>query len=549
MHRFATATLSLLALLPASQIYGQLTTITQAGSGETVQAMLSHTRSLAMTSDGRIWTVIHFNDGKGNGAKSQFLRIYSSSDNGKTWSHATTARAEGGIRGSLVTGTDGKTLHVAWRAFNGQVGSSVLYAPYDTVTGKWLGSDVVLAKGGSTTNQQYLEPQISVTAKGTLVVCFYQHRQGAFPAWSGAMTYNKGGSWTTPARVNVDTYGVLIDAMTAGEDVHFAYRTNSGLYGIRYRRFDTAADKWGGEGEQQVSQKNPANMRSSSGNMLAQAPNGDTYVLYALGDTAVGKGSIWVGYSQSGKYDFSTHVKVADDPPLQGGNFSYYNYTLSRSHDGRIYVLYSLASEGNANLYMRWLIAGKIFPSVPVRLVQGTTSQFTWIAGHRLAHGGFGFMATVRDTSHTGGRASFYGGQSNGAVVLHGRGCQGNLGTPPRLSADLPALGLTHNLALQDLPKSQPGIVFFGLSDKVLGGIPLPLDLTPLMMPGCFLVQDFFLTLGYAASSQGAAGVAIPFPNDPRLAGLPFYTQAFQIAPGANGQNALMTNGLSSIPR
>lgn len=551
-HRFLSFVTSLIAcalFLPGTCL-AQLNTVTTAGSGETVQGVLSGQQGLARTADGRLWAMTYYNDGKGNNAKSQFDRIYVSSDNGKTWKIATTTRTPGSVRGSLRTGVDGRTLHVAWQANDSTSATafySVYYATYDTVKSTWNGSDFRVAKGLNS-NNQYLSPDLVVTPKGTVVVCYNGHRQSS--AWSGRMRMLKNNSWRVEQRINVDLYGIQQDCQVHGEDVYFAYRTNSGLYGIRCRRYDTEKEAWGAEGEMRVSQANTTNSnRASSGNNLVVLSNGDIYVIYAKGTQAAGKGEIWVGIALGGTYKFTKHVKVDNDPSLRGGNFTYYSYGLSRTGN-RINVLYSKLSEKNVKLYLRWFIGSQLIPPVPVVLASGASREFEWISAHRNSSGQHGMMALLMDRGTAGGRVQALVRATDGASVFHGMGCAGKLALTPWLGASsLPSIGGKLDLAMKDMPKSTPALLFLGLSDRQLGPIPLPLSLAFIGMPGCQLVQDLIVTLGFGSKSNGTATMQLPMPNDQRFAGLPIYFQSFVVANGANGANALMTNGIAMTAR
>ena len=221
----ALASLFLLATDAQAQLYD----VVVAGSGETVQGSLSSQQGIARTSDGRLWALTYYNDGKAQGAKSQSDRLFVSSDNGKTWKLATTLRTPGAVRGSMRTGADGRTLHLVWQANDSTTTSSsfysVYYASFDTVTAKWNGTDFKVASGANS-NNQYQSPDVAITEKGTVVVAYNGHRQS--PSWSGRMRVYKNDSWQSERKVNVDTYGIQLDVQAHGEDVYFAYRTSFG---------------------------------------------------------------------------------------------------------------------------------------------------------------------------------------------------------------------------------------------------------------------------------------------------------------------------------
>jgi hypothetical protein len=86
----------------------------------------------------------------------------------------------------------------------------------------------------------------------------------------------------------------------------------------------------------------------------------------------------------------------------------------------------------------------------------------------------------------------------------------------------------------------------FGLSNTNYNGMPLPMSLTSLGMPGCWLLQD--LHIGDAVRLQmfgsTSAAIWIPVPNETRYAGMRAYFQVWAISPGANATGAVFSNGL-----
>lgn len=537
------------AVISGQELTAQLSTVTTATGSEVVQGVLSGQQGLARTADGRLWALTYYNDGKANGAQSMFDRIYVSKDNGKTWSLGTTVPKTGAVRGSIRTGVDGTTLHVVWQGNDSTTTSTsfytVYYATYDTLTGKWNGTPYKVAAGVNS-NDQYQSPDVVVTPGGTVVVAYNGHRQS--PSWSGRMRVLKGSTWSAEQRINVDTYGIQVDMQAHGEDVYFAYRTNSGGYGIRCRRYQTAIDKWGAEGEMQVSQANPTNTNpASSGNGLCVLPNGDVYVIYAKGTSSAGKGEIWVGIAPTGTYKFTTHVKVADDAAMIGGNKTYYHYALSRSGT-RVNVLYSKLSESNKTLYLRWFAGTTILPPTGIQQATGTANQFGFVSAHRDPLGEHGMMALTTDRGTPNRVQALVA--ATGFSILHQGGCMGSLKSQPALRpGSIPVLGQVFNLEHSRLPASAPALMLLGANAQTWGPIPLPLKLDGLGMPGCLLAQDILVTAGFVAKGDGTATLPLPIPSLPSLAGVPFYVQSFVIATGANKGNAVMTNGIAVNPR
>lgn len=85
-----------------------------------------------------------------------------------------------------------------------------------------------------------------------------------------------------------------------------------------------------------------------------------------------------------------------------------------------------------------------------------------------------------------------------------------------------------------------------GLSNTSFAGTPLPLALDALGMPGCWLLQDltFSNAVPLAMFGNTAAAITVPVPNQPGLAGLRAFFQAWAVAPGVNAAGAVFSGGL-----
>ena len=534
-----------LATLLVAPLPAQLTLVTKPQTAtEAVSPMLNQLRGIAVTSDGRLWTLTFADDGLMAGEASYSLRLHASSDNGQTWTVVTKMRTPGSVRGSLTTGTDGRSLHVVSRSSNGATGFGIYYAVFDTRAMAWVGTDFEVAKGIDP-NNQFLEPVVEVTRGGVVAVCYSTHRQGP---WAGQLRVQKGGAWGPVQKVNVDTYGFEVNMQAHGDDLHLAYRSNAGLYGIRYRRFDTNAMAWGAEGEIQVSQANPLVTSANNLCCIAVAGNGDVYVAYASGGTTAGTGAIWLGCAPSGTYAFTTHAKIADDPSVLGGNNSYFHYSLGLGADGSVHALYSLFTETYSKLYLRFTTGtGALGPQIPMS-AQANRS-FEWVCASRQALARIGVFATLADFSVTGNQVWFLP-QATGAAVFHGVACQGGASALPQLaSRALPGIGQALNLDMSSLAPGQTGVMALGAGDVAFGPLPLPFELALIGAPGCWLAQDSLVTLGFSSSSQGLATVGLQVPGNPALAGVPLYFQSIVVTPGANGANLLLTNGIAAILR
>ncbi|MFY9342194.1 MAG: hypothetical protein WAT39_06885 [Planctomycetota bacterium] len=106
-----------------------------------------------------------------------------------------------------------------------------------------------------------------------------------------------------------------------------------------------------------------------------------------------------------------------------------------------------------------------------------------------------------------------------------GPGCPNTLGTSQLLNAALPRIGQTMIVNITNVPQ-QLGLMITGASNAVSTLGPLPLDLTAVGMPGCFLRTSLDLTDGLFTFGP-IASWSLAIPNQGGLLGLRFYQQAF----------------------
>lgn len=160
-------------------------------------------------------------------------------------------------------------------------------------------------------------------------------------------------------------------------------------------------------------------------------------------------------------------------------------------------------------------------------------------------------------TGPSGWHVALFGGEDPGGVVAstwrfgqlassasYGTGC----GTPPLvLSATAgsdPVLGANFGSAVSAVPIGGVATMSFGLSNQSLGGVPLPIDLTPIGMNGCHLYHDF-VAGGFAMNSSGGVwSYSLPLPLQSSLVGVQLFEQVDALAPGANLLGLITSNGL-----
>lgn len=167
---------------------------------------------------------------------------------------------------------------------------------------------------------------------------------------------------------------------------------------------------------------------------------------------------------------------------------------------------------------------------------------------------------SVLATGPTGRHVVLFGGDAGGSVVAttwrygnlatvrsFGQGC----GVVPLSLApapgNQPVLGQTFDSRITGVPSGGVPLLAFGTSATSAGGAPLPIDLTPLGMTGCWLYHDL-VVLGFACTPSGADWTSsLPLPNDASLVDLEVFAQAYALAPGSNPFGLLTSNALGLL--
>lgn len=127
--------------------------------------------------------------------------------------------------------------------------------------------------------------------------------------------------------------------------------------------------------------------------------------------------------------------------------------------------------------------------------------------------------------------------------AAYGAGCAGALGVP-QFSAQpgsRPVLGQTLQTNIANLPFGL-ALVALGASNTASGGLPLPLDLTLIGMPGCNLLADPVVT-DLVGGAGATATWSFAVPNLGALFGLSLFGQAFSVDPAANAFGFTTSNG------
>ncbi len=128
---------------------------------------------------------------------------------------------------------------------------------------------------------------------------------------------------------------------------------------------------------------------------------------------------------------------------------------------------------------------------------------------------------------------------------FHGAGCTGSAGTAglAAVGDSLPRFGETFVCEIAPLPTHRLAITWglIGLSDASSpGGVPLPIDLTRIGMPGCLqrTSAEWDVRL---QNEQGRAVWSIPVPSDGALEGVELFLQAVVLDPAANPRGIVLS--------
>lgn len=139
---------------------------------------------------------------------------------------------------------------------------------------------------------------------------------------------------------------------------------------------------------------------------------------------------------------------------------------------------------------------------------------------------------------------STWKGYQGGSYTEFGSSC--NIGSLSfeHSATGTPAIGYTTTWRLSRAAPRYPAIFWIGSSRTAWNGLGLPLSLTGLGAPGCFLRVAPVTNLATAVSSFGTAAIAIPIPRDSGLVGQRVYTQFGVFIPRTNALGLRTSNGV-----
>ena len=141
-----------------------------------------------------------------------------------------------------------------------------------------------------------------------------------------------------------------------------------------------------------------------------------------------------------------------------------------------------------------------------------------------------------------------YGPTNPATVDLHRPGCTAGGAVPTLTPSEpwtRPWLGGTYVIDVAPLPANL-ALLIAGFGDQQHGTIRLPLDLTPLGMPGCQLHITPETTV-LLAGANGRATASLQVPNTASLLGQHLFQQAIVLAPAANAAGLVVSDSVRAV--
>ncbi|MBI5851165.1 MAG: hypothetical protein HZB39_09070 [Planctomycetes bacterium] len=206
-------------------------------------------------------------------------------------------------------------------------------------------------------------------------------------------------------------------------------------------------------------------------------------------------------------------VSVQDVNGSQNGTTNFTRYYK----DGTAVGLTAPASAGTRSFY-RWLVDGVEQP-----IGQANASVF-------VDHD-----ATVQ---------ARYGTYTRGTFTSVGSGCPGTNGLPVQTTSGTPELANTVAFSLANGPRNGAAVLALGLSDTLMGGLQLPLQLAG---TACWIRNDGAIPTAVPTNANGQTSVFVPVPDDPALVGARIYTQYWCLDPTANTWGVTVSNGVRTL--
>jgi Lectin C-type domain len=134
-----------------------------------------------------------------------------------------------------------------------------------------------------------------------------------------------------------------------------------------------------------------------------------------------------------------------------------------------------------------------------------------------------------------------------GSFVEFGKGCASATPVPRLSSANVPEIGVPLALQISNVAPLTGGFLVFGGSDRKWNGLPLPLDLKSMGMPGCTMFVSWDVHIPIFSRNGGRFPVPFAIPLDGALVGRVFFAQAWLLDAKSNVPGVAVTNGVKGV--
>jgi hypothetical protein len=129
-------------------------------------------------------------------------------------------------------------------------------------------------------------------------------------------------------------------------------------------------------------------------------------------------------------------------------------------------------------------------------------------------------------------------------AIPFGTGCAGSAGVLELDTADRPWLGATLTIRWSNVAPGTVALLALGGSRQDWLGVPLPLPLASIGMPGCTLLASLDVGLALPVPAS-VLQQQVPLPNVPAVLGMELFAQGFDLDAGANPAGITASNGLA----
>ncbi len=172
-----------------------------------------------------------------------------------------------------------------------------------------------------------------------------------------------------------------------------------------------------------------------------------------------------------------------------------------------------------------------------------------WVLDGNAQAAGNRTLAVTMDAAHTA--IAQYRSTTIGTISNLGAGCPGSNGQIPVQTVTHnngscgPQLGTTTSINLRATANSL-GVLQIGLRTDSFNGLRLPLDLSLIQMPGCFLFHDIIIGEGMSTNGLGTYSLNLRLPVDRNGVGVRIHTTFAVVDARANRTGVIHSNAMTT---